>query len=87
VIQNVRKQIRSLEAGALLQGINKCLKESHTAACNSEIKLITGFQIFFSNTTTCSSELSWSPRLALAEVSPTSEVGTPMRRSYVVPMV
>jgi hypothetical protein len=28
----------------------------------------------------------WSPFPAVAEVQPTSEVGTPMRRSYVVPM-
>jgi hypothetical protein len=44
VIQNVRDQIRSLEAGALLQGINKCVKERHIAACISEIKLIPGSQ-------------------------------------------
>jgi hypothetical protein len=30
---------------------------------------------------------SWSSLLGMAEVQPTSEVGTPMRRSYVVPMV
>jgi hypothetical protein len=44
VIQNVGEQIRSLEAGALLRGINKCVKERHTASCDGEIKLIPGFQ-------------------------------------------
>ena len=30
---------------------------------------------------------SWSSLLGMAGAQPTSEVGTPMRRSYVVPMV
>jgi hypothetical protein len=50
----------------------------------------TGFAntfLFLLNATTCSYELSWSPLLAVAEVKLNSEVGTPMRRSYVVPMV
>jgi hypothetical protein len=39
-----------------------------------------------SNAATCPLWTSWSPLLVVAEVQPTSEVGTPMRRSYVVPM-
>jgi hypothetical protein len=42
--------------------------------------------VLFSNATTCPSWTSWSPLLVVAEVKPTSEVGTPMRRGYVVPM-
>jgi len=36
---------------------------------------------------TCPLQTSWSSLLGMAEVSPTSEVGTPMRRGYVVPMM
>jgi hypothetical protein len=35
---------------------------------------------------TCPLWTSWSPLPIVVEVSPTSEVGTPMRRSYVVRM-
>jgi hypothetical protein len=38
------------------------------------------------NATTCPLWTSWSPLPVVAKVYPTSEVGTPMRRSYVVPM-
>ena len=41
---------------------------------------------FLSNATTCSYELVIS-LLVVAIVQPTSEVGTPMRRDYVVPMM
>jgi hypothetical protein len=37
------------------------------------------------NVTTCPLWTSWSPLLVVADVCPTSEVGTPIRRSYVVP--
>ena len=44
--------------------------------------------LFFSpNATTCHLWTSWSSLLGMAGLQPTSEVGTPMRRSYVVPMV
>jgi hypothetical protein len=41
---------------------------------------------FFASATTCLLWTSWSPLPVVAEVYPTSEVGTPIRRSYVVPM-
>jgi hypothetical protein len=41
---------------------------------------------FLANATTCPLWTSWSPLLVVAEVKPTSEVGTPMRRGYVVLM-
>ena len=45
---------------------------------------------FFPTATTCPSETAWSqtppPPAAVTEVKPTSEVGTPSRRGYVVPM-
>jgi hypothetical protein len=43
-------------------------------------------RVFFANVTTCPLWTSWSPLPVVAEVQPTSEVWTPMRRSYVVPM-
>ena len=42
---------------------------------------------FWSNATTCPLWTSWSSLLGMAGVLPTSEVGTPMKRGYVVPMV
>jgi hypothetical protein len=42
--------------------------------------------LLFSNATTCPPWTSWSPLPVVAEVQQTSEVGTPMRRGYVVPM-
>ena len=36
---------------------------------------------------TCPLRNSWPSLLGMAGMKPTSEVGTPMRRSYVVPMV
>jgi hypothetical protein len=44
------------------------------------------YSIFLANATVCPLWTSWSPLPVVAEVYPTSEVGTPMRRSYVVPM-
>jgi hypothetical protein len=41
----------------------------------------------FANATTCPLWTWWSPLPVVAEVKPTSEVGTPMRRSYVVLMM
>jgi hypothetical protein len=43
-------------------------------------------QIFFPQCHTCPLLTSWCPLQVVAEVWPTSEVGTPMRRSYVVRM-
>jgi hypothetical protein len=40
----------------------------------------------FSNSTTCPLWTSWSPLPVIIEVFKTSEFGTPMRRSYVVPV-
>jgi hypothetical protein len=42
---------------------------------------------FFSSATTCSYELFVVSLLVVAIVKPTSEVGTPMRSDYVVPMM
>jgi hypothetical protein len=53
--------------------------------CNTSVQRCQPF-IFFSNVTTCHLWTSWSPLPIEAEVWPTSDVGTPMRRSYVVPI-
>jgi hypothetical protein len=51
------------------------------------VVFITFTTTFFSpNATTCPLWTSGSPLPVVAEVKPTSEVGTPMRRIYVVPM-
>jgi hypothetical protein len=43
-------------------------------------------EFFSPNVTICPLWTSWSPLPVVAEVYPTSEVGTPIGRSYVVPM-
>jgi hypothetical protein len=46
----------------------------------------TALNFFTPNATTCPLWTSSSPLPVVAEVEPTSEVGTPMRRSYVAPI-
>ena len=54
---------------------------------NSKHTEIHVYTHIFPTATTCPLWTSWSSLLDMAGVKPTSEVWTPMRRSYVAPMV
>jgi hypothetical protein len=59
-----------------------------TEGCGVDVYFVCTYWNFFLpiNATICPLWTSWSPLPVVAEVSLTSAVGMPIRRSYVVPM-